>query len=330
MGHMKIGSVSGSINYAETAVAHKIHKAATNPSLVKKIFQVGTKALALIDITYHGLEKPLARPVTDAMKGTVDLIDFYGSYKNIEFWRYRFSKETLDKEALSDSIRSTLCAPIINSKQHAQQEQRATKIVQEVLTTAEFYSKSEVRQALVQSLQKSGYKSKAAQEIADKIVIKQKSRPITLLFSMVCFTSVDLIGNVLTLQKWGLADLSKLGALASKIGSQSRVFMFVINLGVETAMGTVASAALIVTFSEATYRMIISAIKIYQNRVLTDPKHKEEAYEQLRKALLDMLSSGVDLVSTAAPLLFALNPPVVLGLAIFAKGTGAIIIIFFK
>lgn len=324
---MKVGSVRGHVNYAGTAATETVHKIAKNPSAVKKIFQVATKAFALIDITYRGLDKPQDRKLTDAMKGTVDVIDFYGTFKNAMFWINPFSKETLDREALADSLRSTLCAPIINTKQHALQEQRSAKIVQEVLKREEFFSKSEVREALVQSLQKSGYKSKAAHELADKIVIRQKARPITLLFSMVCFTTVDFIGNVLTLRKWGVIDLTKLGAIAAKIGSESRVFMFVINLGVETALGTIASAGLIVVVGEASVRAILQAIKIYQSK---EPKELEAAYKELRKAITDIIAGTVDLAATALPLLFALNPPVVLGLAIFAKGTGLIIILFFK
>ena len=178
-----------------------------------------------------------------------------------------------------------------------------------------------MRNALVQSLTKNGYKPSAAEEIAGNIEIRQKARPLTLLFSKVCLTTVDFAGNVLTLQKWGLADLSHLTA---KIGSQSRVFLFVIDLGAETALGTIASAALIVTFSEAAYRAVLHAFKMYRS---SDPTRREEAYQELQKALLDMLSNGTDLAYTAAPLLFTLNPPAVVALAIVAKGTALICIL---
>ena len=255
------------------------------------------------------------------MQGTVDWIDLYGSFGDVMFWINPFSKETLDQETLAISLRAALCLPVTKKKLHEKQEKKAAKIVEEVLSNEEFYSKTEVRQALVQSFTRNGYKPQAAEEIAGKIEIRQKARPLTLLFSKACLTTVDLAGNVLALQKWGVADLSKLTA---KIGSQSRVFLFIIDLGAETALGTIASAALIVTFSEAAYRVILQALKMYRS---SDPTHREEAYQELQKALLAMLANGTDLAYTAAPLLFTLNPPAVVALAIVAKGTALICIL---
>lgn len=315
----KIGPVVSSVNYATTATSQTISKVATNPSAVKKVFQVATKVFAAIDLYYIG--KPQDRKVTDAMKGSIELIEFYGSFKDIMFWINPFSKETLDKDKLLESLKVTMSAPIPPGKTRNTREQLAQKIFTEVMKGEAFYSKDDVREALIAELEKNGVLHPDAEAIADRTIIKQKARPITLLFSMACFTSLDLAGNILTLKKWGLIDLSR---IAAQIGSQSRVFAFVIDLGVDTVFGTVASAALIVTFSEASYRAVVQAIKIYQS---ADPNQKQAAYKELRTALLDMVSSGADLTLAVAPLLFTINPPVLIGLAIFAKGTGLICIL---
>lgn len=311
--------ISYSSNYAATKTSDTAKKVATNPRAWKKVLQIATKAFAAIDLFYHGATQ--GRPVTDAMKGSVELIEFYGTFKDIMFWINPFSKETLDQTALLDSLKETMAAPLRDIKARNQNELLALEVFDEVINAEEFYSKGEVREVLILKLEDRGYQHKFAEKIAEGVIIQQKKRPITLLFSMACFTIADVAGNILVLKKWGILDYAPLAAL---IGSQSRVFAFVLHLGADTVLGTVASAGLIVSLSEATYRAILQAIKKYQS---TDPDAREQASKELRTALLDMLENGVDLVYTAAPLLFVISPPVMVALAIFAKGTGLIVIL---
>lgn len=313
------GTVASSVNYATTTTSQTVTKVATNPSAVKKVLQIATKVFAAMD--YYHFGKTQDRKVTDAMKGSIELIEFYGAFRDVMFWINPFSKETMDEKALLESLTSTLCDPVLNDKVKKENKQLATTVFHEVMRENAYYSKDEVREAIIKKLENNHYTHQAAVSIANKLIIQQKARPITLLFSMACFTTVDLLGTALTLKKWGIADLT---VIAAQIGGQSRVFAFVMQFSVETVFGTIASAALIVTFSEATYRAVIQGIKIYQE---ANPKDKEQAWKELRLAILDMLASGTDLINAAAPLLFTLNPPAIIALAIVAKGTGLICII---
>ena len=318
---MRIGdTISSTINQGVTGATHTVHRIATNPSAVKKVLQIAIKIFAAVDLYYQQVNTK--RGLTDAMKGTTDFIDFYGSFKNIMFWINPFSKETLDKEALLESLTVSLSASHRNAKQIKKQENVAKAVYTDVMAAQVYHSKGEVREAIIISLiNKHHYSTQSAHQIAEFIIIKQKSRPITQLLSTACFTVTDLTGNLLTLKKWGILDLSH---VAAQVGSKSRVFLFVFNLGVDTALGTVAAAGLILCVGDASYRLIINAMKHYQ---AANPTEKAEAYKQLRNAILDLLSSSADLAATAAPLLFALNPPAIIALAIIAKGTGLICIL---
>lgn len=318
-----IHKVSSVGNYTVANATHTIETVVKNPSALKKAFQIAIKVFAFCDLQTLG--KLQDRHVTEAMKGSIEFLEFYGSFQNIMFFINPFSKGTLDKEALRDSLIATMCAPIPQAQVVVRQanEVIARAVVDEVMTESAFYSSEEVRATLIKKLvdPKHGRTAQDAQAIADRCTIKQKDRPLTLLFSKACFTTVDLVGNVITLKKWGLVDLP---AIAAQIGGQSRVFLFVAEVGVGQVLGVIASAALIVTFSAATHRAVCHAIDRYY---AATPQDKEKAYQELRAALFDMLSSGADLVNTASPLVFALNPPVIIALAIFAKGTGLICIL---
>ena len=312
-----VNSIFSFVNYGAKKVTQKAHQIATNPSAVKKTFQIAGKLFATVDLSYGN--EVLKRPITEAMKGTIDSIEFYGSFKNIMFWINPFSKESLDQTILLDSLKSSLSA--------SYKEQKLAKgVFRNVMAEKDFNSKGEVLESIRVILENHGYTSPQAQQIAERVFIQQKSRPTLVVLSMVCFTVADLGSNLMTLKKWGILDLSK---LAAQIGGQSRIFLFVFKLGAETVLGTVASVALIFAASDASYRIYVNTRKYYHakaNSILALGE-KEEAYKGLRNATLDLISSGIDLVSVAAPLLFTLNPPAVVALAIIAKGTGLICIL---
>lgn len=318
-----VASISSKFNYGVTKTTKTIHKIAENPSASKKVLQVVSKVFAAYDLYFHG--KPQDRKIIDAMKGSIEIIEFYGTFKDIMFWINPFSKGTLDEKVMEESLKSILCTPILDPTVRASQEQRAARIFQEVMKEAAFYSKSEVREVLIVKLKAEQYDDLSAQLISKGVVIKQKGRPIALLFSMACFTVVDVAGNILTLQKWGLVDLAKLAAFCG----QSRVCLFVMNLGVETVFGTIVSAALIVSLGESSYRAIKHVIIIFQTKGDDDKNTaiKAEAWQKLRVAIIDIVANSADLVYTLAPLIFVISPPVMVGLAIVAKGTGLICIL---
>lgn len=301
-----VDAISNKVNYSLTWVDQQVKNVVTYPRATKKVLQIATKIFAARDLYYSG--KVHERPVTEAMKGSVELIEFYGLYKDILFWMNPFSKDTLDQEALLKSLTLNLC------------KEQAAQICKEVLNQETFSSKGQVLEALQVSLENQGYQTQIAQALAESVIIKQKARPITLLFAMVCFTAADLAGNLQTLKKWGIADLS---VIAAQVG-QTKILMFVFKFGAETVLSTVVCAGLFVSAGEAAYRTVVHAVKHYQ---AVEIKDKEKVYKELKEALLDLAANGVDLISVATPLLFTLNPPVLVALAIFAKGTGLICIL---
>jgi hypothetical protein len=318
---INIDSTTKFINYATKLQAEVVnHKIATNLSAIKKLLQVAIKGFAANDLYHHNAL--LDRPITQSMKQAVDWIGFYGTYKNLMFWINPPSNQTLDKEALIQSIASNSFLVTVDAGELDARKTWAEGIVKSAMQASDFNSKGEVREAIIRSLETvGGYNSAQAQMLAGYAKIQQKSRPLTLLFSTACFTVLDLTDNILVLKKWGLLDLS---GIAAKIGSQSKIFYFVLNIGAEKFFGVVSSAALIVLVGDASYRAIINGLKHMQE---ADPKEKEEAYKKFREALIQLISGGADLINSAAPLLFTLNPPVVVALAIFAKGSGLICIL---
>ena len=311
-----IDSISSSINYGTTAVIQTVHKIATNPSAVKKVLQVAGKAIAGYDLYTGAAHLPdLAKNI----KGTTDFIDFYGSFKDVVYWVNPFSKETIDQGKLEESI----LIAVIDHGGDVEEELRATAktIFQEVMAQKAFNGKAEVLDTLKASLIRHGWEVANIDEVAKKVIVKQKSRPLIQHVIAVCFTVADVGGNLLVLQKHGIVDLAK---QAAKLGTQFPILMFVMKQGSDTVLGVVISTGLTLSVGYALYR----AIHNYQDmRDAANPEAKEKAYKELRGAIIDMISSGADLINAATPLLFTLNPPVVIGLAIFAKTTGVICIL---
>lgn len=312
-----IDSIYGAVNYRVTQLASIVKKVGTSPSLSKKFLQVISKSFEAYDWHHIGYVKD--RKITSVMKGATELIGFYGTFNNLMYWANLFSKESLDQGVLKESIESSLCSSHTDPRDIEKQKKIAQKVFEEVMAEEKYYSRGEVFDALKISLEKHGYRDPAkAEAIANRVIVQQKERPLTQRLYMVCFTIADLGGNILTLKKWNILDLSH---IAASIGSQSPVFMFIVDLGAETVLGVVASAGLVLVVGEATYRTIIHGMKLYN---ATDPEERKKAYQEFRNAGLDLLAGGTDLVYVAAPLLFALNPPAIVALAIVAKGTGLV------
>jgi hypothetical protein len=312
-----VDSLSSSVNHGTTKIAQKVHQTARDPSAGKKFLQIVINIFKARDLyTGEGIQK---RPMIEAMKGTTDLIEFYGTFKNIMFWINPFSKESLDGKVLQSSIEKELFTP---SSHPMSEEQKGVvqSIYEDVMEHPEYYSKGEVRKVIVASLVSHNCATaEQAQSIANRIIVKQKSRSVIQLLSTACFTMADLGSNIMTLKEWNILNLSHATAVAAQIGTQSPVFLFVFNLGVKTAVGTMASAGLFLNTGKASYLTIVSGIKSYRGEA--------NAQQEFRNALLDLFSSGTDLAATAVPLIFSLNPLTVVGFALVAKTTGLICIL---
>ena len=85
-----------------------VKKIAGNPAAVKKALQFTTKTFEAIDL-YYGSQIHSSE-IAHTMKGTIDIIVFYGTYKNLIFWLNQFSKESIDQETLRKSIYVSLSA----------------------------------------------------------------------------------------------------------------------------------------------------------------------------------------------------------------------------
>ena len=251
---MRIGDkILGSVNYSMTSVDDYIKKIANSPTGVKKILQLTTKIFQAIDLYYKSNLSD--REFSHAMKGTIDLIGFYGSYKDLVYWVNLFSKESLDHEALKASIDSSLCA---SHKNDSKQKKIAQRVFEEVMQNETFHSKGEILQAIEISLIKNGYTPEKAHQIVSHVTVQQKNRSSVELLYKACFTATNLGGNILNLQKMHVLDLSR---LASTIGTQSPVFMFVIKLGTDKVLGPIGIAGLILVIGKTSHQAIMDGMK---------------------------------------------------------------------
>ncbi|MFI0434195.1 MAG: hypothetical protein ACH350_00520 [Parachlamydiaceae bacterium] len=309
-------SIPSFVNYGMTSIDHGIKKITGNPSHIKKVLQIVGKTWDLFDEIYG--RDPQKGEVRHVFKGSIEIIGFYGTYKNLMYWVNLFSKESMDGEALKESIVSSLCASHKNQQDKQEQEKLAESIFSAVMKEKTYHSKKEVLNVIEAELVKNGYDAEQAKQIANRISVKQKARPPIELMYMACFTTVELASNILTLQKWHVVDLAK---LAATIGSQSKIFLFVIDLGTGVVLGGIASAGLALTVAESSYQTIILGTRYFS---LEKGDAKNVAYQELTDELFNLGGSTLDLVATAAPLFFALNPTTIIALAIVSKGVGII------
>lgn len=311
-----IDSVSSRLNHGMTSMDHTIKKIANNPSASKKVMQLVSKFFAAYDLYSIGTIQ--TRPICDAMKGSTRLIDFYGSYKNLMSWVNVFSKDSLDTEALQKSIETSLCAAY---PKDGVQKKLAQAVFTEVMSREVYYSKGEVLDAFRNSLIKNNYSQTKASQLAKCVIVKQKARPLVQLLSLTFFTIADLGDNLDSLKKWKILDLTH---IAASIGSQSRIGVFIVNLGMDKILSVFTGVALTLSVGESTYQAISQGLKYYRT---PNSAEKEAAYKAFRNAMLGVLSGGTDLVSTVAPMLATLNPATIVAMAIVSKGTGLICIL---
>lgn len=305
-------SFSGAVNTVAKKVVQIFTEIATYPSAVKKVAQIATKSFAAYDL--HHVGEIRDRKFTDALKGTVDVIGFYSLFKSVVSLLNFFSKKTLDKKEVLKTLkeRTVVFHPV-------EGEIIAKEIFFTVMQAEDFNSTSEVRDVLRMKLLER--KISSSDEIIDGVTIQQKSRRITQIFAGIFFTISDLLDNASTLHKWGITGLAD---IALNLGNKFQIFAIVVKVSVTTAIGSVASVALFISLGDSSYRIYKQITKIYQNN---DPEKLDKAYKKLRMAIIDTISNAADLISTAAPLLFTINPPLVVAFAIIAKGTGLICIL---
>lgn len=314
------------INY----VKQRVEKVYTDPSTGKKALQLGTKLLSAYEL-YTG--NAYAPDLRNNMKGTIELIEFYGSFKNIMFWINPFSKKSMDQDLLTKSLEAALLAqPILQNGGEDISQGIAKIILTEVLQQENYSNTEEVRAAIEDTLQEYSFNEAEAIRIARAVQIQNKSRSFVAVISTACFTIVELAGNALTLQKWGIVNLS---VLTAELGNRVPIFVLITKIGAERVMGILAVGGLTILFGDAALRSGKAFYYVVVNKPsgINMPPNKEEerkkAIQEMKSALFEMTTVGVQLGVAAAPLLFTLNPATALGLGIFAKGTGLICALVF-
>lgn len=304
-------------------VKQRVEKVYTDPSTGKKALQLSTKLLSAYDL-YTGNE--YAPDLRHNMKGTIELIEFYGSFKNIMFWINPFSKKSMDQDLLTKSLEAALLAqPILQNGGTEISQGLAKIILTEVMQQENYSNTEEVRAAIEDALQEYSFNEGEAVRIARTVQIQNKSRSFVAVLSTACFTIVDLTGNALTLQRWGIVNLSHLTA---ELGNRAPIFALITKIGAERVMGILAVGGLTLLFGDAALRSGKAFYYVIVNRpngMNRLPKKEEErkkAVQEMKAALFEMATVGVQLGAAAVPLFFTLNPATALGLGIFAKSTG--------
>lgn len=319
-----VDSISRPINYGITAVDHTVKKIVTNPSAVKKVLQTIGLIFTGVEL-YRGVE-PQKRDITDATKGAIEILGVYTLYRYFIYWINPFSKENLDQKTLQKTIKIAMNRfhesadsprlAILNKKK----QENVALLFSKVMEKNALYFKGDVIAVLKEELKGIGYTPSEAGKIVERVTVQKKSRPIVQTIYMIFFTFVDSLTPLKTVMKWSRVDLSR---IAASIGS-TRIGAFALKLTAGPVLGAIASAALLLTVGESTYKLIIHALA---RSKATNKGKRVQAAQEMRSALLSLFTGVTDLALAALPLLFALNPPVILALSLIAKGTGLIVIL---
>lgn len=311
-----IYSISDSLNYSMTQVDHSFKKIVRDPSKLKDLLTLTLATIKGVDLYSTGDMKD--REVCKILKGSVDILGFYSTYKLMMYWVNLFSKENMDEKKLEESIKKSLNSPLEGAPED-KNGQLVQMIFDDVKSKESYHSKGEVKRVIRASLITKGrYTDDQAKVIADQIVIHRKARSPVEMFYMACFAVSSVSASVLKLQKMQVVNIVN---IAATIGQQSKVFAFVIHLASDVVLGPVALAGVIVYAGEGAYFTILAAREYFNE---ADPAKKEEAYKAFRKASIGLVISVVDLGVMVAPMVLALNPPALLALGIVSKGIGLI------
>lgn len=313
---MFINSISRLTNYAMTSTDQMIKKIVSNPFAVSTVLKLSRNIFAGFDLYYAG--KVRQRGITDAMHGALQLAEFYTTYRNMMYWINLFSKDSIDKELLTKTLQSSMSVAEKKGIRPAKDNALAENVLTEVYSREAYHSKDEVYQAISASLEKNGYTSANAQKIAKEVTIQQKQRSLVQLIYMTCFTVTDLADNFFTLKRWQMIELSD---VAASIGCRSKACKYIFSLSVGQVLGSIASVGLIFAVGNSTYRTINERFKYSKAK---DENEKKESYQELRNAVIDLVSGGIDLGTTAAPLFYAFNPPALLALDLISNGMGLV------
>lgn len=297
-----------------------IQKIKSNSALILAIIPLAEK---IFEACAYCFSSPQTTKITAIVKnGVFDALGIHSLFQYTKYFRNAFSKETLDKEKLKLSISEVVNRLLKNELDPIKRKNivitRTTTIFNQVMGDKKCKTEDEILNAIKTAMHHhyGSIEHITDAEFNNNIIIEKKKRSVLKVLSMACFTLCASGKLLSSLKKWNILDLGK---EALKIGSQSSVFMFILNTGTETILGVISSAGILLAIGDAA-KQITTHLICYRRSEIKEKK--DEAYHRLIDSLFDLLTHVTNLAYALAPLAFALNPPVVIGLAIVAKATG--------
>jgi hypothetical protein len=321
---ISLNSVNLTIEQKIIANIQGAKKTVANPDIIKKILDLLSK---VIEGANYASGKVYYPDLARSMKGGVEIINFFNLFKTAVYWINPLDEKNIDKAHLQKTLDQTLqnYLGFLSEKDY---QNLSNQLMKEVLQDSIYLNQKQMLRAFEKSLIAHGYKSNA-QVIVRNLVIIQKSRPKLEVLSKVCFTVSNSLSTILVLKKWGVLDvgeLLQLGKIAAELGKHSKVFFFIAQVGLKPIIGVVGCVGDSIVFVNSIHNLIKAQSAMTH-------AHTQEMQTKARlartQAIWDIATAGLNLTSSALPLLLAVNPPIVIGLSIIAKGTG-LVAVFLK
>jgi hypothetical protein len=296
-----------------------------NPTLNKRILQLFVRSVAAYDLSTGQAHE--MGGVVRGMKSAIVLLEFYATYRNFIFWIHPFSKETIDRDKLVQTLMASLTTHT-TSNVGLDYGKVAQKVVDQLMKEQCYSSRGEVLTALRGILGGYQYEPKQIDNIMRDVVVQQKARSKRLLLMMACFTLADLGGNWATLRQRGAFDahaFSTFLKFASLLGNRvpilQKFMVMAMNRAIGQVIGTLASIGLSLALVEASYRLVDTYTK---SQLAQSEQEGGKTQQEFKTACYDVLSTAIDLFCVAIPLLWKVSPGTGAFLGVVSKGTGSI------
>lgn len=326
----------------------KVKKLVSTPAAIKKLFQTTMKAVALLDLARLG--EVVQHKMTDAMDGSIKLIGFYYTYKNLMFWINPFTKESIDREKLKSSLQIFFNTHFHIQMNEPDSKKIADEVIEKVMSKGEYQNRDQVltelkiairfSTTLKEKMKNSSsfntllsdddrmkYIDSTLKQIDTSLMITQVKRTTAEIIANLSFTIADFGDNLLTLSDWGVKSLS---TLARSFGQRIPVYgSRIVKFGAKNLLGTIYSVGFIFILGNTTIQIRKKYNKLKYNTALSK-NEKDELNKEIENLKLDRLTAGVDLIATLPMLLCTVNPGIALALGIIAKGTGFVCIFLRK
>lgn len=315
-----INSISAIIRSVASVGQVAAETIAKNTQIIEAITPIALQILGTVANTF---KSPLLRKIAGTTVDTAfDILCVRALFQYIRYMRHSFSKETVDQDKLKMSIqdivhkrlyRPGLAKEALGDSVIENTNMLFDKVMNE--SRSSFASMKQLNE-IVRNVIKHNFDATLEVKESD-IVVCKKERPKLEILSYACYALSTTGYLLVSVHKWNIVNLAK---IAQSMGQASPIFMFVVNAGADTLIGIVTSAGIILALAKSTHRIVIHA-KEYLESGENEAK-RQKTWEELKDDFVDIAVSTAGLLYTLAPLVFVVNPPLVIGLALLAKGTG--------